>query len=239
MAFQIEGVLVPVPLMVDMMDAKVDGHYGQLVTDYRTVRSVYPYDAALTGLSGRVHVGFEVGGDGVTTNVHVITSTDDRFKAAATAMIEQWQVKPLLRDGEPVVTRFERTIEFKPGAWDSGLDASAQTLVQDIHSGSLSLTDLGALDQPLTRIAGQSFRIPMNAGLRGGEGARIAVQYFVLSDGTVRLPRIVRGPDGPLAWAAMTAIQTWKFAPLKSNGEPAIVRIVSEFDFSSLLGRDN
>ncbi|WP_404422182.1 TonB family protein [Nibricoccus sp. IMCC34717] len=64
-------------------------------------------------------------------------------------------------------------------------------------------------------------------------GATVSVELIIDHEGNVVLPMIKKTEDARLSAAAIYAVRQWKFAPLRSKGAPAAVRVVLPLKFKS------
>jgi TonB family protein len=62
-------------------------------------------------------------------------------------------------------------------------------------------------------------------------GGSVEVEFFVDSEGRVRLPLALRSTDRALSEAAVSAVRQWRFEPLRIEGKPASLRTRYTFRF--------
>jgi TonB family protein len=73
-------------------------------------RAIFP--ERLWDSPGSVTVGITVGVDGQVENAEVLASADSRLNSYALDAVEQWRYDPARRDGNPIESRLDVTIDF-------------------------------------------------------------------------------------------------------------------------------
>lgn len=68
------------------------------------------------------------------------------------------------------------------------------------------------------------------APVSDGEGS-VKLEYFIGTDGSVRMPTVVEPDFNGLGPAVQSALSQWKFAPPRRNGEPVIALVRQTFHF--------
>lgn len=116
------GELKQVPLgPVGLPDGIENGKWKELITASmlddapRTrlqVQPVYPFEAAKTGLSGRVQVEFMVDEDGRVVEPRIVDSTDRAFDEATLRAVTKWRFEPGRRAGRIVRFRMSVPVVF-------------------------------------------------------------------------------------------------------------------------------
>ena len=80
----------------------------------------YPESERASRVEGVVVLALRVDKSGQVSNARVVRSLGKAFDEAAVEAVRQWRFEPLLRDGQPVESEINITINFVPGAASSG-----------------------------------------------------------------------------------------------------------------------
>lgn len=79
-----------------------------------TTQPIYPYRAKRMGIEGKVRIRFLVNTSGRTDLLKILESTPaGEFDQAVQKTVKNWKFKPAMKDGRPVETWVETTIQFK------------------------------------------------------------------------------------------------------------------------------
>jgi TonB family protein len=60
--------------------------------------------------------------------------------------------------------------------------------------------------------------------LPGGESGRAVVDFYVDDTGRVLLPEVVSASGEAAGWAALTAVNRWRFLPPRQGGQATMAR---------------
>ena len=88
----------------------------------------------------------------------------------------------------------------------------------------------GGKVEGLKRLSGRMPAWPETARKRGASGA-VVLYGTVKADGSVANIIVLESPDTDLEREALEAWQTWKFSPMKLNGQPVACQQVFVFNF--------
>jgi TonB family protein len=195
------------------------------------VRPVYPYALVRDGVKGSATVKFLISETGKVGYAEVVQATQPEFGAAAVAMIEQWEFEPALRGGRPTQCVFSYTQEFSPD--DTNLVPGVlDDLLALERKHPERIISAGKLDAPLKLSAAHPPSFPRSLYGRVAKGDAV-IELLVDEKGRARLPRIVSASDPAFGWAALQAVETWRFDPPKSGGKSVVTRVRVPFEFSS------
>jgi TonB family protein len=182
---------------------------------------VYPYVQRRDGKSGKATVTMLIGRDGKVKEVQVNSADQPEFGAALTAAVEGFVFDPALKNGKPVLNllSFQQTFDSTE-LWDDAADA----LLRLEKKHPERIVGLSKLDQPLKPISRRPPTPPVAGGLAGQPGEAV-IEFLVDEDGRARLPRIISATAPGFGFAAIQAINTWRFEPPVSGGKPVVARI--------------
>jgi len=97
-------------------------------------------------------------------------------------------------------------------------------------SGAVQTRRAGGSVQGLKRLSGRMPAFPEAARKRGASGS-VVLYSTVKADGAVGDITVLESPDPDLEKEAREASKTWKFEPMKLNGQPVECGYVSVFHF--------
>lgn len=195
------------------------------------VLPVYPYALVRDSVKGSATVKFMISETGKVSYAEVVKATQPEFGAAAVAMIEQWEFEPALRGGRPTQSVFSYTQEFSPD--DTNLVPGAlDDLLALERKHPERIMGAGKLDAPPKLSAAHPPSFPRSLYGRVAKGTAL-IELLVDEKGRARLPLIVTASDPAFGWAALQAVDTWRFDPPKSGGKSVVTRVRVPFEFSS------
>ena len=195
------------------------------------VLPVYPYGLVRDGVKGSATVKFMISETGKVSYAEVVKATQPEFGAAAVAMIEQWEFEPALRGGRPTQSVFSYTQEFSPD--DTNLvPAVLDDLLALERKHPERIVSAGKLDAAPKLTAAHPPGFPRSLYGRVAKGTAM-IELLVDEKGRARLPRIVSASDPAFGWAALQAVETWRFDPPVSGGKSVVTRVRVPFEFSS------
>ena len=178
----------------------------------------YPRDALRRGQEGYVVVEFTVQTDGSTADIKVVESEPrNAFDREAIRAVSRWKFEPALRDGRPVESRLQHTIDFN-------LNDDQGSLLPEHDEAFASV---GSDVQP---VAMPSPQYPRDALRRRIEG-EVVVAFAVTPEGHPEDIRILdAAPRGAFEREALEAVREWRFEPVP-GGVPRVRHII-EFSLS-------
>ena len=89
---------------------------------------------------------------------------------------------------------------------------------------------LEKLDRAPAPVAGAAPAYPREWADRGIKG-RVVMQYYIDETGRVRMPTVVSADSPQLGWAAVAAVQGWRFQPPTRKGVPVLAKADQTFRF--------
>ncbi|HWQ52827.1 MAG TPA: TonB family protein [Bryobacteraceae bacterium] len=89
---------------------------------------------------------------------------------------------------------------------------------------------VGGRVEGLKRLSGRMPPFPQAAAARGVRGT-VVLYGTIRTDGSVASITVLESPDPELEKAAVEAWKTWKYEPMKLNGQPVECRELYGFDF--------
>ncbi|MDX1442214.1 MAG: energy transducer TonB [Gammaproteobacteria bacterium] len=179
----------------------------------------YPRSALRRGEEGYVVIEFTVQTDGSTTDLEVIESEPrNTFDREAMRAVSRWRFEPALRDGRPVQTRLQHTIEFNLND-DQGSLIPAQRETYALVGRDVKPVAMPQPDYP---------RYAVRRKLEG----EVLVAFSVTPEGRpANIEVLDADPRGAFEEEVLRTVEQWRFEPVE-GGVPQ-VRHVIEFSLSS------
>ncbi|BDI03591.1 hypothetical protein CATMQ487_05610 [Sphaerotilus microaerophilus] len=195
----------------------------------QAVWPVYPAGLLRSGVTGSARVRARIGTQGEVSEVELLAASHPDFGRAAVAMMQAWRFDPSGTVASP-----QRTLEYeqrfsaaRPA--DSGVPASATQLLERLALGGAAATAVagvvgaGDLDAPLRPLLQVQPGVPPS--LRQARVAGSAtVDFYVDAQGRVLLPELASASHEDFGWAALTAVNQWRFEPPRRGGQPVVAR---------------
>jgi TonB family protein len=178
----------------------------------RRVEPEYSPEARAAGYQGAVSLYVEVDLAGKPATVHVMQGLGLGLDEKAVAAVKQWEFQPNAKPlaGAPELQDArEIQVEFHldpPAPWSVSSEAYTFSLPEKERYGEVvkpSPTRYAAPDPAACIAAGTA-----------------SVELLIDKDGAPQSVRAVEGAEGPLAAAAVKALQSWQFRPLFASGNP-------------------
>ncbi|PTY03154.1 hypothetical protein DB347_21985 [Opitutaceae bacterium EW11] len=187
--------------------------------------------------AGQATVLIQVDGAGQLMDTLVVSYTHPYYAEAIVNALKQWEYKPALKGGEPVVARArlvfqfdvkQQVLTFTRSDLAEALWANAAGAPRDlrcVYTGK----ELDELPKPITVV--QPLRIaPPDQAVPAG---RVLIDFFIDETGKPRMPAAVRYDDERMAGSALQAIAQWRFTPPMRQGKPVTVQAQQWFEFSA------
>lgn len=181
---------------------------------------------------GQATIVFEVSPEGELTQLVPIEATHEAFAREAERAMRRWEFAPPVIDGESVFLTQKVSFDFESTGnlfVRTSDEFALEFLAVSSRSGqpgAISLTPASKLDRPLDPIS-----TPKPAWdaewLDGKEEVEIVFTFYVDQNGQVKLPTVSQAPydvDPRLVEESVLALQEWRFAPPRRNGQPTVAR---------------
>lgn len=188
----------------------------------------YPLDLLLAGLRGTATIELFIDPQGLVAEARIVSATHPAFGAAAKASMESWVFSPALKAGQPIWSKLQREVRFDPRGRDMQLDESAARILKLLKRRPEQIVDLADLDAIPAALYRPQPIYPMDRQRLAGS---VKVEFFIDRDGHAQLPKAVDFQDELLAWAAVTAVQRWRFEPPRKAGQAVDARAVVPVEF--------
>ncbi|RME68365.1 MAG: TonB family protein [Verrucomicrobia bacterium] len=191
------------------------------------LRAAYPWDQLVAGQPGEVVAEFSVDADGQPYDFEVLESTNRAFSRAAEAALLQWRYSPALKEGRPVIARLRYRVSFQIGDYAPEVLALARALDKGDYSG---VTPANALDEQPRVLRAVTPVLPTELERRAGR-RKVKINLVITEDGEPLIPRIESAPNPLFGYAALTAINYWRFAPAIKDAQPVRVNVTLPLTF--------
>jgi TonB family protein len=196
----------------------------------QAVWPVYPAGLLRSGVTGSAKVRARIGVQGEVSAVELLAASHPDFGRAAVAMMQAWRFEPSGTVASP-----QRTLEYEQRfsatqPAESGVPASAAPLLERLALGGAAgiagvagIAGAGELDAALRPLL--QVQPVMPTSLRQARAAGSAtVDFYVDAQGRVLLPELASASQEDFGWAALTAVNQWRFEPPRRGGQPVVAR---------------
>jgi TonB family protein len=194
---------------------------------------VYPLDLLRTKTKGKVSLLFAVDARGEVTSAKVIESSAPELGQATLAMIDTWRFKPARKKGgEPCNALLHLEYEFKPrGDGDVPVPEGARRVLDRLEDHPERIVSMRDVDAPPVPLSRRPPVYPTALREKGATGQAL-IEFFIDESGDAQLPRIISATAPEFGYAAVQAIATWRFEPLRHQGKPVIVKVQIPMTFA-------
>jgi TonB family protein len=160
----------------------------------------------------------------------VLAYTSPELGDACIEALKGWKFAPPTFRGEPVSLQRELTFDF---------DSKGSVLTFDLASyvGFMTTRVLGGLKMNFRpRTLKEIDRIPTPVHTNRpiapkGVTGQATVEFYIDTQGAVRMPSLVQADTPELGDAAAAAVRQWHFDPPMFQGQPTLVRVQQTFRF--------
>jgi TonB family protein len=187
----------------------------------RALWPVYPAALLRAGVTGTATLRAQLGAQGEVSAVELLGASHPDFGRAALVMMQAWQFEPPGAAGARELTYEQRFALDKPA--QSGVPASAARLIERLAQGGAGIAGAGELDGPLRPVLQVAPTAPPSLR-QARHAAQAVVTFFVDESGRVLLPELASSSQEDFGWAALTAVNQWRFEPPRRGGQPVVVR---------------
>lgn len=200
---------------------EADGRLAIAPAVQQAVWPVYPSALLRAGVSGRARVRVQIGATGQPAQLTLLAASHPDFGAATLAMLQAWRFTPAGQAGHQAQLEYEQVFDAERSA-RAGVPATAAVLIGRLAAGEAVGAGGGELDAPLRvlrRVAPVQHTAPGTL-----PEAQALLDFYVDPLGRVLLPELVSASEPGFGWAALTALNQWRFAPPRRAGQATIAR---------------
>lgn len=184
---------------------------------------------------GEARVAIEVDEKGQLTEWLVTGYSMPEFADSAVDALKRWRFEPARVHGEPRTSIREVTFDFQSGQsvviQDLTEHLESRFALADQDSTAFRVYKLKELDRIPTPTHMVAPVYPDVLAAKGVEG-HVRLEFYIDTDGRVRLPAVTNGDAYELMAAAVDAVKQWQFEPPTHQGHPALVRASQDFNFA-------
>ena len=213
--------------------------------EYVVSEIVYPSEAQVKGISGRVYAEFVIETDGSVSNVKILRGVDPLLDDEVLRVIKSssgnWT--PGKNEGKPVRVRYQFPFTFKLNGQmpeSTNLEKKAVTVVKELRDDDIiSIVDVEEkplfngknADIEFRRYLASILRYPIDA-LEEGIMGRVVVEFTIEKDGSVSNVKLIKSVHFLLDTEALRIVKSSpKWTPGKHNGKPVRVKCQFPFEF--------
>lgn len=200
----------------------------------RKVSPTFPSAMKMQGVhSGRVSLVISVNAEGTLVDRLVVAYTHEGFVKGVLDAVAEWEFSPAIVGGVVRASRVELSFEFKNdlNVVVNNVDISFMTndfFANRYHFRPYALKELDRIPTPTHVVK----PIIAEGAIAEGQERVVAVEFYIDTEGRVRIPAIGReSANDELAAAAVAAVEQWRFEPPMRRGVPVLVRAQQEFRF--------
>jgi hypothetical protein len=209
--------------VASLQAAFADGQeQGLKILNSNVVRVVYPYDLAMAGTDATVEVSYQVDPSGTATAVKVLKASHPDAAAAFLASLDEMLFETSQVNGKPVLSA-PQTLNVNLKQLQLPSDAP---FIAGIKNPAAVVSAAREIDGGL-KPAGPLAPALFPSSLRGSsvKQGKATLEFYIDPAGIVRLPKVLTATEPAFGWSAAAAVLTWRFAPPKKGGQPAIVKV--------------
>lgn len=184
---------------------------------------------------GDVEIALRIDSTGTLTDALAIAFTHEAYGKQAVDAVRRWRYEPARLDGEPIDIRVNlrirfatnmRVVTFTPVDTPGSLMRNAG-FVEGINL----VCSPKDLDSPLKVLHPAT---PIHPGRTANlPRGRTVVDFYIDEQGRARVPVVTESTHPAFSFAAVKALEDWRFAAPTRKGRPAIVRMQQEFVFEN------
>ena len=184
---------------------------------------------------GEVQITFELDDKGTLNDWLVTAYTHQAFADATVAALQSWIFEPARRDGKPVASVGQITMNFER---NNASLASNPAKVEDRPGRNFVYQpcEPRRLDRIPRAIRVVEPFYPRQYYVDGATGS-VTLEFYVDEAGRVRVPVVTDASQDYLAATAVAAVKEWRFEPPLSRGKPVLVRVSQDFTFAPDPGK--
>ncbi|MDP2137886.1 MAG: TonB family protein [Candidatus Didemnitutus sp.] len=187
---------------------------------------VYPFERLVAREPGSARVAFKLNGEGMPTEIELVSASAPEFGAAMVAAVETWAFRPAGKRDTGAPTRMVATHEFQPPA-----GGSVARLTASLRSNGGGISEATGLDEKLEPLW-RGFPAYPRALLEEGPTGEARIEFIIDRDGRARLIRVLSATRPEFGWAAVTAVSQWVFSRPRRAGVPVDVRARIDLGFT-------
>ncbi|MFZ5494597.1 MAG: TonB family protein [Verrucomicrobiota bacterium] len=188
---------------------------------------IYPYNARMAGLNGKVLVGFIINTKGEVINPHVVRSNNPWFERPALDAILKWKFEPALKAGRPVNIHANQLLEF-----DSQADFGGQDLwrVPSRNPDPAAPEQLRWTKPP--EPVGTAFPVYPWEDFQARRDGKTELRFVIGPHGRVVAAKVIESTTPEMEQAVLAMIDVWEFKPAeKADGTPCFAAFSIKHDF--------
>jgi TonB family protein len=177
------------------------------------LRYVAP-DAALCSAQGYVGLSFNIGVNGVPSDIQVTTAPDDRVGRGVLKTVQSWRFRATAENGSNRTGSARVLLECRP--------AGTSIEQSNIYPASVVTAPV-----PLFKVDPEYSEEARNAKLEGD----VALSFVVETDGKVSGVQIVKPLGSDLNVQAIASVLQWRFQPAMKDAKPVRARVQTAVSF--------
>jgi len=177
---------------------------------------------------GEVRMFLDIDANGELVDRLVVAYTHRDFADAVKAAVQTWRYEPVIVQGRAVAATADITVKFETtGVVVVERDPMDAPLAREYAFRAREVPELDRAPKALKTPS------PVNPAAAGDPPltGTTRIGFFIDEHGRVRMPVVLSADDERLGWAALVAIEQWRFARPLLNGRPVLTRATQVFTF--------
>lgn len=191
----------------------------------------YPRALLLDKVTGSATVSVTLDQLGSVQEVNIVAATHPDFGAATKAMMQNWDMAPALKNGQPVGVKFNYEHKFEFSERDNGLNEETWGALKRLRVNPSEIHELSTLDASPKALYQPAAADPRKSYPVANKIDTVQIEFIIDREGSVQFPRIVSATNMELAWSVATVLPRWLFEIPKIKGDAVFARKEMLFEF--------
>ena len=187
---------------------------------------VYPRDALLGKIKGKVRVQFLIDPLGDVAAAKVMDAPSAEIGAAAVAAVETFKFKPARRNGQPCGAVLTMDFDFNTSRSSSAPFTSESSRVLGLlRKESDKIVNSTELDREPRALLTKMPLAPL-VHRKSQEAGMARIEFILSRRGTVELAHVLEATSPEYGYAAIQAMSEWQFEPPRRDGKVVDTRLI-------------
>ncbi|MDR1012047.1 MAG: energy transducer TonB [Opitutaceae bacterium] len=226
----IEAYTAAQPSKKDMTKMPEGFRYDVAPKPRSVIYPVYPYEQLKNNTKGSATVAVLVSAEAKVMGMQVVEQSAPEFGLAALAACEYFEFDAATLQGRPTDAIISVALEFNGNS--NFVTRDDRNMLRVEKKSPAKIVPAKKLDAVPKMIAARKAPFPLAAQLEKLNSGEATVEFYIDTEGNVRLPRIKSCTHPSFGYIAVQTAANWRFAPPMSGGKPVITRAQIPIKFS-------